>query len=75
MVDTTITLPMPTSAAFDLAGIEWPLPSYDNVDDFTGGLEHEGLLSDDPVVRAALLGKNRASPAARPSATCPTSRA
>jgi AraC-like DNA-binding protein len=56
LVDTTITLPMPTPATFELAGIEWPLPTYEAVDDFIGGLEREGLLSDDPSVRAALLG-------------------
>ena len=56
MVDTTIALPMPTPDTFELAGIAWPLPTFESVDTFIGGLEEAGLLSDDPVVRAALLG-------------------
>jgi AraC-like DNA-binding protein len=56
MVDTTIALPMPDAGSFELGGATWPLPTYETVDDFVGELERKGLLNDDPVVRAALLG-------------------
>ena len=56
MVDTTEALQMPTAESFLLAGIEWPLPTYETVDDFIAELERRDLLSDDPVVMAALRG-------------------
>jgi methylphosphotriester-DNA--protein-cysteine methyltransferase len=56
MVDTTEALPMASPDTFELAGLEWPLPTYETVDDFVAELEKIGLLSDDPVVMAALRG-------------------
>jgi hypothetical protein len=56
MVDTTEALPMPSPDTFELAGLEWPLPTYETVDEFVAELERTGLLSDDPVVMAALRG-------------------
>jgi AraC-like DNA-binding protein len=56
MVDTTIALPMPNTETFVLAGEEWAYPSYETADDFIGELERRELLSDDPVVMAALRG-------------------
>jgi AraC-like DNA-binding protein len=57
MVDTTETLTMPTVDSFLLAGSVWPMPSYDSADDFIAELERRELLSDDPVVMAALRGE------------------
>jgi AraC-like DNA-binding protein len=56
MVDTTEALPMPTSESFLLAGEEWPMPVYETVDEFAAELERRELLSDDPIVMAALHG-------------------
>jgi AraC-like DNA-binding protein len=54
MVDTTEALPMPTSESFLLAGEEWPMPTFETADEFIGQLERRELLSDDPIVMAAL---------------------
>jgi AraC-like DNA-binding protein len=56
MVDTTVQLPMDSGGSFLLAGEAWPVPTYDTVDGFVAGLEERGLLSDDPLVLAALSG-------------------
>jgi len=56
MVDTTVPLPMDDAGNFLLAGVAWPVPTYETVDDFVAGLEERGLLSDDPLVLAALRG-------------------
>jgi hypothetical protein len=58
MVDTTEALPMPSRDTFELAGIEWPVPTYETVDGFVAELERTGLLSDDPIVMAALSGED-----------------
>ena len=54
MVDTTETLPMPTDESFLLAGTDWPMPTFESADDFVAELERLDLLSDDPLVMAAL---------------------
>ncbi len=56
MVDTTVQLPMNVDGSFLLAGEAWPVPTYETVDDFVASLEERGLLSDDPLVLAALRG-------------------
>lgn len=56
MVDTTESLPMPAEETFLLAGLEFPLPTYETVDEFIADLERLELLSDDPVAMAALRG-------------------
>jgi hypothetical protein len=56
MVDTTESLPMPGDETFLLAGLEFPLPTYDTVDEFVADLERLDLLNDDPVAMAALRG-------------------
>jgi hypothetical protein len=56
MVDTTVQLPMDDAGRFLLAGDAWEVPTYETVDDFVAGLEERGLLSDDPLVLAALRG-------------------
>lgn len=57
MVDTTEALPMPSPETFVLAGTEWAMPVYETVEDFVAELERRRLLSDDPVVNAALRGE------------------
>ena len=57
MVDTTESLAMPADETFLLAGLEFPLPTYDTVDEFIADLERLDLLSDDPVAMAALRGE------------------
>lgn len=57
MVDTTESLPMPGDETFLLAGLEFPLPTYETVDEFITDLERLDLLSDDPVAMAALRGE------------------
>ena len=57
MVDTTESLPMPAEETFLLAGLEFPLPTYETVDEFIADLERLDLLSDDPVAMAALRGE------------------
>ena len=61
MVDTTESLPMPADETFLLAGLEFPLPTYDSVDAFIADLERLDLLSDDPVAMAALRGDEPAT--------------
>ena len=56
MLDTTVQLPIVDQAKFSLAGEAWDVPTYETVDDFVSGLEDRGLLSDDPLVLAALRG-------------------
>jgi len=58
MVDTTVALPMDERGHFLLAGHAWPVPTYESVDEFIAGLEQRGLLSDDPLVLAALHGNS-----------------
>jgi hypothetical protein len=61
MVDTTLELAMPTPGSFELAGEEWPIPSFETADEFIGELERRELVSDDPVVMAALRGEDPAA--------------
>jgi AraC-like DNA-binding protein len=63
VVDTTEALPMPTPESFLLAGSEWPMPTYETADDFIAELERRELLSDDPLVNAALRGEAPATSA------------
>ena len=56
MVDTTEALSMPTDETFLLAGLDWPMPTFETADDFIADLERLDLLSDDPVAMAALRG-------------------
>jgi len=56
MVDTTIALPMTSDTRFTLAGQDWSAPTYDTIEAFVAGLEQRELLSDDPLVLAALHG-------------------
>jgi AraC-like DNA-binding protein len=57
MVDTTEMLPMPTDESFRLVDTVWPMPTWETVDDFVAELEGRRLLSDDPLVLAALRGE------------------
>jgi len=59
MVDTTIALPLTSEGGFTMAGHDWPVPTYETIDTFVGELERLELLSDDPLVLAALRGDDR----------------
>jgi AraC-like DNA-binding protein len=56
MVDVTVTLPMASDGSFLMADRSWPVPTYETVEDFVAELERFELLSDDPLVLAALRG-------------------
>src|SRR5262245_16290987 len=57
MVDVTGSLSMPADETFLLAGLDWPMPTFDTADEFIADLERLDLLSDDPVAMAALRGE------------------
>lgn len=57
MVDVVETLETPSSNTFVLARITWQMPDYNTADTFVAQLEERNLLSDDPWVRANLLGQ------------------
>jgi AraC-like DNA-binding protein len=57
MVDTTEALPMPADETFVMAGLDWPMPTFETADTFIDDLERLDLLSDDPVAMAALRGQ------------------
>ncbi|MET0725218.1 MAG: helix-turn-helix domain-containing protein [Leifsonia sp.] len=56
MFDRTVALPMLSESTFELGGREWELPHYDDIDDFLDELADVGLLADDTVVTAAVIG-------------------
>ena len=55
-VDTTETLLMPSPETFLLGGQVLTVPDYATMDEFVDTLEELGLISQDPIVRAALEG-------------------
>ena len=57
MVDTTEALQMRADETFVLAGLDWPMPTFETADAFIADLERLELLSDDPVAMAALRGQ------------------
>ena len=57
MVDTTEALQMPADETFVLAGLDWPMPTFETAEAFIADLERLELLSDDPVAMAALRGQ------------------
>jgi Helix-turn-helix domain/Domain of unknown function (DUF6597) len=57
MINVTQALPMPTEDTFVLQGRTWKLPTYEDIDEFIGGLVECGLLSHDPIVRDVLENK------------------
>jgi AraC-like DNA-binding protein len=61
LVDGSLTLPV-TGTSFWLGGREWDLPDFDDADAFVRRLEREEVLARDPVVEAALGGREDPSP-------------
>ena len=57
LVDGGVTLPLATRASFWLDGSAWPAPDYDNVDTFVARMVRAGLLGIDRAVPAALRGE------------------
>ncbi len=56
VTDGNITLPDATDHAFWLCSSAWQFPNYENADTFVDRLEHEGLLTCDPVVNTINQG-------------------
>jgi AraC-like DNA-binding protein len=57
LVDNGLTLPGAGSRSFWLNGSAWEYPTFDNVDVFLSRLMRKGLIVRDPVVEAALQGR------------------
>ena len=57
MINVTEALPMPTEDTFELLGITFKLPTYENVDKFLARLAQDGLLNINPVIRNVLENK------------------
>lgn len=51
-----VNLPEATSQSFWLQGSAWEVPSFENADTFVARLVRAGLLVQDPIVTAVLLG-------------------
>ena|SRR5258708_174009 len=57
LVDRDLSLPRSVGNAFRLNGSTFECPDFDNVDAFVNRLAREGLLARDPVVSAAVRGR------------------
>ena len=57
LVDRELTLLRGIGNSFRLHGSVFETPSYDNIDAFVNRLAREGLLVSDPIVSAALQGR------------------
>jgi AraC-like DNA-binding protein len=57
LVDNALTLPGAGSRSFWLNGSAWEYPTFDNVDVFLNRLMRKDLIVRDPVVKAALQGR------------------
>ena len=57
MLNVTKALPMPTENTFEMQGITWKMPTYENVDQFVAEQEKQGLLRADPIIRDVLENK------------------
>ena len=55
-VDTTEVLPIVSETTFLLGGRVLAVPTYGSLDEFVAALEIQELLSEDPIVKAALDG-------------------
>jgi hypothetical protein len=58
LVDDLVTLPEASETSFWLHGSAWDLPDFDAADVFVGRLVREGLLVRDPLVEAAVDGRD-----------------
>ncbi|MBB4929833.1 hypothetical protein F4561_000653 [Lipingzhangella halophila] len=56
LVDTQLDSPHVTARTFALRGEEWPLPRYDNAEQFVARLVRAGVLVHDPLVAKAVAG-------------------
>lgn len=55
LLDQETLLPEASSRSFWLRGSAWEAPDFDYAETFVGRLEREGLLLQDPLVRAVLI--------------------
>lgn len=56
LVDRQLECPHVTAGAFVLQGEEWPLPDFDNAEEFVARLVRTGVLVRDPLVEEAVQG-------------------
>ncbi len=54
LCDTVIDLPLSSSKCFWLAGEDWEVPNYNNVDVFLNRLYQRGLITHNPIVHTVL---------------------
>jgi hypothetical protein len=57
MLNVTKSLPMPTEDIFEMQGVTWKFPTYENIDEFVAEQEKRGLLRADPIIRDVLEDK------------------
>lgn len=57
LVDSEVNLPEATGKSFWLHGAVWEMPTFDNADVFVERLVRKGMLVNDPIVAATLLGQ------------------
>ncbi|PSL02726.1 hypothetical protein CLV30_10933 [Haloactinopolyspora alba] len=57
LVDTQVDSPHATASGFVLRGEEWPMPSFENAEQFVARLAREGVLVRDPLVAGAVEGE------------------
>jgi hypothetical protein len=57
MINVTEALPMPTADTFELLGIIFKVPTYENIDEFLAKMAENGLLSINPVIGDVLENK------------------
>lgn len=54
LLDEQAFLPLTSPTSFHLAGSNWPIPNYENVETFIERLVRQQVLISDPVVQAVL---------------------
>ena len=57
LVDAATDLPNATSRSFWLNGSAWEYPNFENAETFVKRLVHDGLIAEDCLVSAVLLGQ------------------
>ncbi|WP_393916609.1 hypothetical protein [Halostreptopolyspora alba] len=57
LVDTQLDSPHVSARTFALRGEEWPLPHYDNAEQFVARLVRAGVLVHDPLVAETVAGE------------------
>jgi hypothetical protein len=56
LVDTALASPHSTATTFVLLGDEWPMPDFENAEQFVARLVREGAVVRDPLVHDVVVG-------------------